>query len=79
MDKIILYASYNSNAKCNAQMKILAEPIIAASKKASKMIDMDSSYLKIDADFASVCWDWPACLFFTWPYMTNSNHFQWDE
>ena len=30
---------------------MLADPIIAAIKKASKIIDMDSSYLKIYADY----------------------------
>ena len=49
--QIILWASYNLNAKCKSQIKMLPDPIIAAIKKTSKMIDKDSSYLKIYTDY----------------------------
>ena len=65
---------------------MLADPIIAAIKKTSKMIDMDSSYLKICVDYFFSLLGQASLYFYTWPNMTNRKPFpstyvldEWDE
>ena len=69
--QIILQAWYNSNAKCNSQIEMFTDPIIAA---ISKISAMNLSYLKrcVNYCFSLLGQAMRACLFYTWPnFMTN--------